>query len=456
MRSLIALLILSAAGVSGAQGVRSLGMGGLVLPGPGIAHLNPAYAAYPGGRYGGDGGFVLPLGLLGLLLRPEANPLPGLDSPSNLFREDSPFDLLTFYDQLTHLDSFLLNPPSSGAFINPDTGYPEIQIRISAQGVEITDYQGNPIALDLGGLVPPPPGPSASSAPLLRLPFSIGDHFSLGIGVVADVGGIRLSPNEYLQKALEERKLEANTEYAVSTHARAQAGLSLDFNFATPLPELPDLGFGPLKVYLGTRGEVFYGLGQVSVEGFSVGFKTDDQAQPSQQVYNGKVFYAYPGAGGGFGGRADLGVVLEVQDFTLGVGLLNLLSGSQWSGTELVWENKSDPRDFTSRPAERGGFAFAPSLFFNLATQVPLEVGSLFLGADLGIGDRVYGHLGGEYALGIFRLRTGLGFDEGVRLGLGAGLAMPGFSLDAALTTHRAPIVGETVYGIAASLGFAF
>lgn len=38
-----------------AQGVRSLGMGGLVLPGPEAANRNPAYAAYPS-RYGGKVG----------------------------------------------------------------------------------------------------------------------------------------------------------------------------------------------------------------------------------------------------------------------------------------------------------------------------------------------------------------------------------------------------------------
>jgi hypothetical protein len=33
---------------------------------------------------------------------------------------------------------------------------------------------------------------------------------------------------------------------------------------------------------------------------------------------------------------------------------------------------------------------------------------------------------------------------------------MPGFNLDAALTTHTGPVVGGTVFGIAMSLGFNF
>ncbi len=78
------------------------------------------------------------------------------------------------------------------------------------------------------------------------------------------------------------------------------------------------------------------------------------------------------------------------------------------------------------------------------------------VGGDLGYEGSLYGRVGGEYSLGPTRLRAGLGFDNGFRFGLGAGFVGPGFSLDTALTTHRAPIVGNTVFGIALSLGFNF
>lgn len=63
-------------GLGLSQGVRSLGMAGLVLPGPGAAHLNPAYAAFPVELYGSDPGFRLPLGVLSQVFCPESNP-PG-------------------------------------------------------------------------------------------------------------------------------------------------------------------------------------------------------------------------------------------------------------------------------------------------------------------------------------------------------------------------------------------
>jgi hypothetical protein len=63
-------------GLGFSQGERSLGVTGLVLPGPAAVHLNPAFAAFPAGFYGSDPGFRLPPGVLGLVFCPESNP-PG-------------------------------------------------------------------------------------------------------------------------------------------------------------------------------------------------------------------------------------------------------------------------------------------------------------------------------------------------------------------------------------------
>ena len=445
-------------GSSLAQGVRSLGMAGLVLPGPEAAYLNPAYAAYPAGQYGLDRGFRLPVGLLGLFLRPESNPLPALTSLSNLTNENSPFDLLTFYDQITHLNELLINPASSSAFINPNTGYPEIQIKVGATGIQITDYQGNPIPLDLG--LGSPAGLSGSKAltpaPLLRIPVSLENNLYLDFGLYAGGFSLGLSPNDNLRQALQSGQLQANTEYALVLDASAQAGISLGFGYATRLPDLPIPDLGSAKLYVGARGEAFYGWNYLEAN-LSVGLKTDDQGKigPNQPpVYKGTAFYTSPGNGYGLGARADLGVAMEVQGTTVGLGIRNALGYARWSGTELQWDGSSiDP---TSAPSERSSFGFVPAFFLNAATWVPLEAGALLVGGDLGYEGSLFGHLGGEYSLGAIRLRAGLGFDNGFRFGLGAGFVGPGFSLDTALTTHRAPIVGHTVYGIALSLGLNF
>ena len=444
-------------GFSLAQSVRSLGMAGLVLPGPEAAYLNPAYAAYPAGQYGSERGLRLPLGLLGLVLRPESNPLPGLSGLANLTKENSPFDFLTFYNQLTHPNEFLINPASSRAFLNPNTGYPEIQIVVEANGIQITDYRGNPIPLDLElGEVGVAATKALTPAPLLRVPFSLADNLFLDLGIFAGGFGLGLSPNDSLRQALRSGQLSPNSEYAAVLSTSTQSGISLGFGYAARLPDLPIPNLAPLKLYLGSRGEAFYGL--TYLEGnLSIGLQTDSQGRfdPNRPpVYRGTVFYSVPGSGNGFGVRADLGVVIETQSATLGLGIRNLLGFVRWSGTELRWNG--NPGDPVSSQAERSSFGFVPAIFLNAATQVPLEAGTLLLGGDLGYQSRLYGRIGGEYSFGPARLRAGLGFDNGLRFGLGAGFVGAGFSLDTALTTHRAPVVGNTVFGLAVSLGLNF
>jgi len=444
-------------GFSLAQSVRSLGMAGLVLPGPEAAYLNPAYAAYPAGQYGSERGLRLPLGLLGLVLRPESNPLPGLSGLANLTKENSPFDFLTFYNQLTYPNEFLINPASSKAFLNPNTGYPEIQIVVEANGIQITDYRGNPIPLDLElGEAGVAATKALTPAPLLRVPFSLADNLFLDLGIFAGGFGLGLSPNDSLRQALRSGQLSPNSEYAAVLSTSAQSGISLGFGYAARLPDLPIPNLAPLKLYLGSRGEAFYGL--TYLEGnLSIGLQTDSQGRfdPNRPpVYRGTVFYSVPGSGNGFGVRADLGVVIETQSATLGLGIRNLLGFVRWSGTELRWNG--NPGDPVSSQAERSSFGFVPAIFLNAATQVPLEAGTLLLGGDLGYQSRLYGRIGGEYSFGPARLRAGLGFDNGLRFGLGAGFVGAGFSLDTALTTHRAPIVGDTVFGLALSFGWNF
>ncbi|WP_337870111.1 TetR family transcriptional regulator [Meiothermus sp.] len=454
----ILALALGMGGFGLTQGVRSMGMAGLVLPSPGAAYLNPAYAAFPAGLYGSDTGFQLPIGLLGLVLRPESNPLPALGGFSNLTNENSPFDLLTFYDQFNHPFQFLINPASSKAFINPDTGYPEIQIELEAGGVRITDYQGNPINLDLGLGTPTGVGSSKAltPSPIFRVPFSLGSNLYLDFGLFAGGFGLGLSPNPELRRALQQSSLEPNTEYALILNGSAQAGLSVGFGYATRLPDLPIPDFGTARLYVGTRGEAFYGLAYLEANG-SVGVQTNAQGQfdPNQPpVYRGSVFYTLPGNGSGFGARADVGMVMESQGTTVGLGIRNALGFARWTGTELRWDGSSS--NPISGQGERSSFGFVPAFFLNAATQLPLEVGTLIVGGDLGYETGLFGRIGGEYSLGPARIRAGLGFDNGFRFGLGAGFAGPGFTLDAALTTHRAPIVGNTVFGIALSLGLGF
>jgi hypothetical protein len=434
--------------LASAQSVRSLGMSGLILPGPDAAYLNPAYAAFPASLYGSRANFPLPIGLVALLLRPQTSPF------GNLSSENSPFDLLSAYDQFTHPNEFLLNPASSDAFINPATGYPEIVINVDGNGVRVTDSSGRPINLNFS--VGRPAGVSSNKAltpePLFRLPIPLGPGLSADLGIFAGGVGLGISPDANLQQAVASGTLKPDTDYNLSASASAQAGISLGLSYASVIPRVPLFESTVSDLYVGARGEGFYGLGYL--EGTATArIHTDANAQPSSAAYSGKVFFTHPGNGSGIGLRADLGVALKGQGTTVGLGIRNALGFAHWSGTEITY---SENGQTSTGASERSGFGVAPALFLNAASKLPLEIGSVIVGGDLGLGGSLYTHLGAEYQLGELRLRAGLGYNGGFILGLGAGYAGDGFSLDAALTTHPAPIVGGTVYGIAVGLGVSY
>ena len=143
---------------------------------------------------------------------------------------------------------------------------------------------------------------------------------------------------------------------------------------------------------------------------------------------------------------------MRTEQAELGVGVLNAVGFVQWSG---VRAEVAPDGTLTEQPEVRTVSGAAPYVFANAAYRIPVaEASTVLVGADLGFGETIQGHAGLEYALGPFRLRGGIGWEEAFRFGVGAGYQANGVSLDAALTTHRAPLTGDPVYGVAVSLGF--
>jgi hypothetical protein len=84
-----------------------------------------------------------------------------------------------------------------------------------------------------------------------------------------------------------------------------------------------------------------------------------------------------------------------------------------------------------------------------------MEGADLLVAADARFGSVAPAfHLGLEYPLGPVALRTGIGYEGSFRFGVGMGLNLEALALDLALTTHQAPLVGGTVYGIALAVNF--
>lgn len=415
-------------------------MGGVLLPGPSGQGANPAYASFPG-KWDGEG-FQVPVGLLRFLpLFPDTSPFIYFTDPAS-FRNN--FDFLSTYDQATHLGSFLLNPARS-----PD----ELVFKVSANGISITDGQGNNLMPTFQvGTASDRPSTSIPQ-PFLPIRLGLGPGTYLSLGPFMGPQGIRIAPNPDLEQAMKDGsfdrcKVSTPSPCALEAQASFISGISVALGFSTPLPEIPGLG----RVYAGVRAEGFYGLGYA--EASAQARPTFDQnGNPSGANYEVRYFLSYRGGGDmGYGLRGDVGVAVDGGDWAFGLGVQNLLGFSQWSGVEVtVVDGTETARTSTTK---KSGFS-APVFTVNGAYRLPLEVGALLLAADTRFGATAPAfHFGLEYALGPVALRTGLGVEGGLRFGLGAGLNLEAVTLDLALTTHQAPLVGGTVYGLALAVGF--
>ncbi len=420
-----------------AQSVREAGMGGVGLPGPGTAWENPALAAVEA-RFD-RGTWSIPVGLLGLLL-PDRSPLYYFVDPTTFYQS---FDLLRFYDQLGHPESLLVNPAQS-----PDEVV--LKARQDESGrlqFRLEDGQGHPLQLTTGENIGPRLPPGLTPAPFFTVPFGLGPGLYGEIGLFAGIEELALNPDPKLSALLNGGSLEANQTYRLTARGAASAGVSLGFGLARALPPLPGL---PGRLYAGVRGQGFLGLARTRAEA-STAFTTDGSGQLSGSNTTSRIFYSYLGQGLGYGVRLDAGLAYADKSGIYGLGVRNLVSFAQWQGTEVT----TDSGGTRTGPRTETVSGLAPALYLNGAGYLPLEGnGRLLLAADLGYDGRLYAHLGMEYPVGALALRGGLGYEDGVRLGVGLGVDLAGLKLDLALTSHTAPLVGGQVFGLAAAVGF--
>ncbi len=440
-----ALMLLSGAAL--AQDVRGLGMGGALLPGPALAQYNPAYSAYPAGGQS----FTLPLGLVNIFLRPQLNPLTLLNaSGSDLSDPNKGFDGLAFYDQVTHLNEFILNPPSSPRSITVDVG---------GSGFVIRDENGNIIDLSgsSAGSTADVRGASGLGT-ILNVPFSLGP-LSFGIGLYAGTSGPDFTPDAALRQALAGGGLKPNTTYSLNAKGSASAAVVINAAFATPI-DIPAIDtFPAFRLYVGARGNVFYGLAYTDAD-LTGSIQTNSDSQPDTNTftYNGKVFLSYVGNGTGLGASADVGVAADIDGATVGLGVIGALNFSSWSGLTYTISNGSTT---TATPDSRSSVGINPLVTLNAAYSFVPEgfPGTLLVSGDARFGRGAFaGHLGLEAGFGgLLFARAGLGYDSGLRFGLGGGVVFaPGLGLDLALTTHTAPFTNHLDFGIAAAVRFGF
>ncbi len=463
-------LVFALAGAALAQDVRSLGLGGALVPGPGLSPYNPAYLSYPADGRGG--GFSLPVGLLNFVLNPQMNVLDFLSNRSPYLSNppQKVFNFLAAFDQATHLNSFILNTPTPPG---------ELTINLSASGISLFDVTNNrPISLDFSSLGSLFGTPSATSGvtPFLSLPFSIGP-VSIKMGVFANIAPSSPRIDQALIADVADGNLSSDYANAVVASGQGAAGVSLDLAFSTPL------AFDSTKVYLGARASGFFGAAYADGRALINITRGSTPALTDAKIgYEYTYFVSSPLAsslgsdfsnGLGYGVAGDFGVVIdlagaslgvpELEKFTVGLGIIGLVEANTWTGTEFrtVYDGVTGVTTVTPpTAATRGGINFNPLFTANLAGTFSLAGGFrvlAMLDAQLGRGSLNL-HLGVEAQWVLFVVRGGIGLESGrFRFGIGAGLEFaPGIGLDLALTAHPTPFIGGTSWGIAAALRFGF
>jgi len=416
-----------------AQDARTLGMGGVVVAGPGAAGVNPAFAAVPGR---GGTSLTLPLGALSAVTRDYWDPY------------SAGFDALSTLDQASALGLYLLDPAAS-----PD----RVIVGVDGNGLSVT-FEGG-------------------ATMRLTDPTSFDGGFELPVG--GAVGPVRIGVRPFLTlharftPGADARQVFTSASASASAKlvADAEAGVALDVGTALPLP-VPSAALGGGRLFVGVRASGVAGLAKVAAD--LQGQVTAEQ--DSSGAYTGNVLYSYDGTlsqGGlltgsvGYGGMAAFGIAAtvpsEIGTVTMGAGVrhLGVMIWNLQQTRVQADQNSSSHTDLgTVRQVD---WAEHANVGVNLAVEVPsANLGvpgmGLLVAADgsVDLSGGFATHAGTELQFGPFAVRAGAGYQDGLRLGLGAGVRTGPVGLDVALTSHRSPFTDHQAFGVAASLAFGF
>ncbi|HKI59017.1 MAG TPA: hypothetical protein VKA00_07375 [Trueperaceae bacterium] len=424
--------VLLAVSSASAQDARSLGMGGVRVPGRGAADVNPAFAALPASA---GGSLALPLGLLSGLTRDTWNPAA------------QGFDALSALDQVSTIGQYLLNPA-----VSPD----DVTFSVDASGLGIAFSGGSPMRLT---------DPTTLDAGFdLPLGGRLGP-VTLGVRPFMEVRA-RFTPGPDLRAVFG----TGSTSASGTLTADAEAGVAVDVGAALPIP-LPPAALGGGSLYAGVRASGIAGLARARAS-----FQGSAQAQQDSSGTYTDVTYSYDGTLGtgglmdgnvGYGalGAAGLAATVPAGIGTVGLGvsvrhigvMIWDLRRTRYQGdqngsstTDLGWVHSVEVAQHVRVGANLAytvaeGHLGVPGMGLTLAAD-----------GDLDLDGGSAAHTGAELRLGPAALRAGVGYQDGLRLGVGAGVSAGGVGLDVALSSHRSPFTDHQAYGVSASLAFGF
>ena len=445
VRSATLALVLLLAGAAQAQGARSAALAGTTFPGIDYDANNPASLALPAAPRSFE--LALPLGALQYFASDWANPM----LPT--------FDALPVLNQLNDLNNFLLRVPRS-----PE----EISVVIDGDGLAIR-ADGTPITL--------PRDFALSQRVDLPLRFGVGRSWQLGIRPYAD---IRIASTQALSVTVGDDGLVPTglapavaspvlrAELDLSATATAEAGVAIEVATAIALPGEGEVG----ENALGIRAGVLIGLAYAHAEasatvaselGIGDGIVGDVNAVAEGTLALGGLL----DGGVGVGVVVDIGWIgtLTSQNGPVYVALLAERVGvTRWSGTRTAYALEGLELVETGEE-EFSEFVWAPfSVSLAIAGRYDEAIGLALPdgGAAHAAVNLAYSQAGGlrgsvatEVGLGGVSLRAGVGYEAGLRYGVGLGIDSGPAGLDVALSGRQGPL-GDLGLGVSASLRFVW
>ncbi len=446
---LCALYILSLLLISlpvSAQSARKLALAGVVMPDERSMFENPAFSHQDFGNFN----LIVPV------------PLGFIDIINALTDDSGNLDLLLLLDAVFQYDSLLFNP-TSNVFdfefeANLDgNGMPNLKLNL--EGNDAVEF-------------------------LKRLEQGINN--SLEVPIAFNIAGQTFAINPFLhghvkiapQGNFKEDNASVDLE---NMQLKLIGGISADWFYALNLSEWLSSADNSIQYYAGIRVAPFIGIGYVDTFINQANLRLDRNDTEASYVLDAAAFSSLLFENGwGLGLDTNIGAAAVIplrllgnprlpSEITIGFSVKHI-GLSYWTGKGYSLEgtgssNNSDnvPLDFKAITENR--FVFAPyinTLFHGSYKHYFNQNNNLTVAADVGfngLGNTIYSELGIE---GIIKprwadnlaLRAGVGYEYGLKGGIGVGVNWDWVWLDSALHAYPSSFSTGTTYGIAISASF--
>jgi hypothetical protein len=409
-----------------AQNIRSMGMGGALVPGKNLEPINPAFHYYEGPF---EWSVPLPLGLINFFARTK-----DFSGGSSSFGPG--------LDQVLHWSTLIFNPSTArpkGVFgsseplsLDPGT---QLSFRSPIPGgfrISVYDFDENTIGQPIAGT------------------------FSIGLGIAAQLDPLEVVINDEYAQDYAKGQFNQNGKYAMLLALGGSIGPRLDLTWGMPF-ELEETQWTGI---VGARGAFTYNL--ATVEGITIWTKTPSGTTSTSLSLLASPFYKN---GSSIDVSFDTGVVLQGADATVGVGVIGLIELESLNGTI-----SGPPRNggaYIEVPLSDQQFSLARLITVNGAYHFSVDTDSMTIPMTVYADAQIEGifsgspyyaaHAGLEAGFDAFTARGGIGYDNGLNIGLGGGWQISeGFGLDAALTAQQALGAKQLNFGLALGLNFKF